>query len=285
MNSASGLAYQTEQKSSEGQAPDDLNFLTQIWMNHSSKNGERTNSLLSTQPHKAASLPTSPAAASTAFASQSALSASDAILNVGQLRKEIPARATSVQSQAGDALLQAFSELPQQHSLKVNTAQLAAPTHARSVDSGSRAASPFWMQQRSAPSPAPSQVSHCTQHSCIFRIVPILYGLSTAWLDLEHSQQRLPFARCDSQNRHHRMLINCWSSLQGLPGSAAQSTGVFLGTPAYNGLDAAATQSAQAYAQQLQGMLASVLLRVGNDTYKKGQKLCELLAFCRPSAT
>ena len=143
---------------------------TQIWMNHSSKNGDRTSSLLSTQPHKAASVPTSPAAASTAFTSQSALSASDAILNVGQLRKEVPARATSVQSHGGDALLQAFSELPQQHSLKVNTAQLAAPTHARSVDSGSRAASPFWLQQRSAPSPVPSQVSICMQHSCIANV-------------------------------------------------------------------------------------------------------------------
>lgn len=160
MNTAAqGLAFQADQESGGSQAPDDLTWMTQIWMNNNNSNGQ----LLSTQPQKkqqAASLPTSPAAASSALQSQAALSASDAILNVGQLRKDPPGRTPGLQSQAGDALLQAFSELPQQQQLKVNTAHLNAPNPVRtSQDSGARSASPFWLQ-RPAQSPANSQVRH-----------------------------------------------------------------------------------------------------------------------------
>ncbi|KAL0044174.1 hypothetical protein WJX82_002610 [Trebouxia sp. C0006] len=97
-------------------------------------------------PH-VSSVPSSPAAPSSALPSQNTLSASDAILNAGQIRKEPPARAAGLQSQSGDALLQAFSELPQQQSLKVNTAaQLAASSSARNSQDTLRAQSPFWLR-------------------------------------------------------------------------------------------------------------------------------------------
>ena len=146
----SSLGYQAEHKPPPSQAPDDLSFLTQIWMNHSN-NSER----LSTGPFggqavktpPASSIPDSPAAVSSAFTSQSTLSASDAILNAGQLRKEPPARTAGLQSQSGDALLQAFSEMPQQQSLKVNTAaQLAASGVSRASQDSQRAPSPFWLR-------------------------------------------------------------------------------------------------------------------------------------------
>jgi hypothetical protein len=146
----SGLAYQAEHKPVSSQAPDDLSFLTQIWMNHSN-NSDRLNNG-SFAPHTVkmphvSSVPSSPAAPSSALPSQNTLSASDAILNAGQIRKEPPARAAGLQSQSGDALLQAFSELPQQQSLKVNTAaQLAASSSARNSQDTLRAQSPFWLR-------------------------------------------------------------------------------------------------------------------------------------------
>lgn len=146
----SGLAYQAEHKPVSSQAPDDLSFLTQIWMNHSN-NGDRLNNgsfggHTAKMPH-ASSVPSSPAASTSALASQNTLSASDAILSAGQIRKEPPARAAGLQPQSGDALLQAFSELPQQQSLKVNTAaQLAASSSARNSQEAQRAQSPFWLR-------------------------------------------------------------------------------------------------------------------------------------------
>lgn len=154
---AQGLAYQTEQHSGGSPAPDDVNWMTQIWMNNNSSS-ERL--LSSTQPQnaqQAGSLPISPTAASSTLQSQAALSASDAILNVGQLRKDPPSRTPGLQSQAGDALLQAFPEFPQQSNLKVNTAQLNAPNVLRMSQDSSRSASPFWL--RPAASPANSQVN------------------------------------------------------------------------------------------------------------------------------
>ena len=162
---AQGLAFQTDQEASGSPTPDDLTWMSQIWMGNGS-NSDRM--LRTTQPHKAqqaASLPTSPIG-STALQSQAALSASDAILNVGQLRKEPPSRTPGLQSQAGDALLQAFSEMPQQQSLKVNTAQLNAPNPIRtSQDSGARAASPFWLQRPTLP-PANPQVLNYNHARC-----------------------------------------------------------------------------------------------------------------------
>ncbi|DBA90991.1 TPA: hypothetical protein ACH3X2_004198 [Trebouxia sp. C0005] len=145
-----GLAYQAEHKPVSSQAPDDLSFLTQIWMNHSNNSDRLNNGSFgghtAKMPH-ASSVPSSPAAPSSALPSQNTLSASDAILNAGQLRKEPPARAAGLQSQSGDALLQAFSELPQQQSLKVNTAaQLAASSSARNSLETPRAQSPFWLR-------------------------------------------------------------------------------------------------------------------------------------------
>ena len=149
----SGLAYQAEHKPAPGQAPDDLNFLTQIWMNHSNNSDRLSNGfgIPSSSRPNGTSLPSSPAS-STALPPQSTLSASDAILNAGQLRKEPPGRATGGQSHSGDALLQAFSELPQQQSLKV-------PTPRTSLES-QRAQSPFWLRPPSQGSMA-SQVTKC----------------------------------------------------------------------------------------------------------------------------
>jgi len=146
----SGLAYQAEHKPVSSQAPYDLSFLTQIWMKHSNNSDRLNNGSFGGQtvkmPH-ASSVPSSPAAPSSALPSQNTLSASDAILNAGQIRKEPPARAPGLQSQSGNALLQAFSELPQQQSLKVNTAaQLAASSSARNSQETQRAQSPFWLR-------------------------------------------------------------------------------------------------------------------------------------------
>ena len=156
----SGLTYQAEHKpASSGQAPDDLSFLTQIWMNHSNNSDHLSSAggQSSTRPN-GTSLPSTPAA-STALPPQSTLSASDAILNAGQLRKEPPGRAAGAQSQSGDALLQAFSELPQQQSLKVNTAQLGGANVPRTSLESQRANSPFWMRP-SSQGPGSSQVMH-----------------------------------------------------------------------------------------------------------------------------
>ena len=145
----SGLAYQAEHKPVSSQAPDDLSFLTQIWMNHSNNSDRLNNGAFGPHtvkmPH-VSSVPSSQAAPSSALPSQNTLSASDAILNAGQIRKEPPARAAGLH-QSGDALLQAFSELPQQQSLKVNTAaQLAASSCARNSQETQRAQSPFWLR-------------------------------------------------------------------------------------------------------------------------------------------
>ncbi|DBA81492.1 TPA: hypothetical protein ACH3X1_007271 [Trebouxia sp. C0004] len=146
----SGLAYQAEHKPVSSQAPDDLSFLTQIWMNHSNNSDRLNNGSFGghtvKMPH-VSSVPSSSAAQSSVLPSQNTLSASDAILNAGQIRKEPPARAAGLQSQAGDALLQSFSELPQQQSLKVNTAaQLAAGgSSTRNSQDTQRAQSPFWL--------------------------------------------------------------------------------------------------------------------------------------------
>lgn len=153
----SGLAYQAEHKAASGQAPDELSFLTQIWMNHSHNPEHLSNGSLGVQSSSrpnGTSLPNSPAAR-TALPPQSTLSASDAILNAGQLRKEPPGRAAGAQSQSGNALLQAFSELPQQQSLKVNTAQLGGANAPRTSLDSQRAPSPFWMK----PSPQGSVAS------------------------------------------------------------------------------------------------------------------------------
>lgn len=160
----SGLAYRAGHKPVPNQAPDDLSFLTQIWMNHSNNNDRLNNGSFGGQsvkmPH-ASSMPNSPAAASTAVPSQNTLSASDAILNAGQLRKEPPSHAAGLQSQSGDALLQAFSELPQQQSLKVNTAaQLAASNGPRTSQDSQRAQSPFWLRPPSQ-GPVNPQVLSC----------------------------------------------------------------------------------------------------------------------------
>ena len=155
----SGLAYQTEHKPASGQAPDDLSFLTQIWMNHSNNSDRLSNGSFGAQSSSrlnGTSLPSSPAS-STAAPPQITLSASDAILNAGQLRKEPPGRAAGAQSQSGDALLQAFSELPQQQSLKVNTAQLGSAHVPRSSLDSQRAQSPFWLRPPSQ-GPVGSQV-------------------------------------------------------------------------------------------------------------------------------
>ena len=161
----SGLAYQTEHKPVSSQAPADLSFLTDIWLNHSSSNERPNNGAfggqLSSRPN-GTSLPNSPAA-STALLPQNTLSASDAILNAGQLRKEPSSRAGSVQSQSGDALLQAFSELPQQQSLKVNTAQMGAANGVRTSMDSQRAQSPFWLRPPSQ-GPVMSQVCSSSQH-------------------------------------------------------------------------------------------------------------------------
>ena len=157
----SGLAYQAEHKPASGQAPDDLSFLTQIWMNHSNNSSHLSNGSFGVQSASrpnGTSLPSSPAAI-TALPPQNTLSASDAILNAGQLRKEPPGRAAGAQSQSGDALLQAFSELPQQQSLKVNTAQLGSASVPRTSLESQRANSPFWMKPPSQ-GPAVSQVMH-----------------------------------------------------------------------------------------------------------------------------
>lgn len=149
----SGLAYQAEHKAASGQAPDDLSFLTQIWMNHSHNPEHLSNGSFGVQSSSrpnGTSLPSSPAA-------RTALSASDAILNAGQLRKEPPGRAAGAQSQSGDTLLQAFSELPQQQSLKVNTAQLGGANAPRTSLDSQRAPSPFWMKP-SPQAPVASQV-------------------------------------------------------------------------------------------------------------------------------
>lgn len=162
MNTAAQAAFQAAQEAGASQAPDDLTWMTQIWMNsnsNSSSNGQLLSAIQPPKPQQTASVPTSPAAVSSGLPSQAALSASDAILNVGQLRKDAAGRTPGLQSQAGDALLQAFSELPQQQQLKVNTAQLTAPNPIRtSQDNGARAASPFWLQ-RPVQSPANAQVS------------------------------------------------------------------------------------------------------------------------------
>ena len=155
----SGVAYQAEHKAASGQAPDDLSFLTQIWMNHSNNSDHVSNGSFGVQSSSrpnGTSLPSSPTA-STAPPPQSTLSASDAILNAGQLRKEPPGRAAGAQSQSGDALLQAFSELPQQQSLKVNTAQLGGANVPRTSLESQRANSPFWMRPPSQ-GPVLSQV-------------------------------------------------------------------------------------------------------------------------------
>lgn len=159
-----GTAYQAENKSSSGQAPDDLSFLTQIWMNHSNNTDRLPNGGFGVQPSSRPdghSVPSSPASSS-ALPVHNTLSASDAILNAGQLRKEPPNRAAGAQSQSGDALLQAFSELPQQQSLKVNTAQLGAANGTRTSIESQRAQSPFWLRP---PSHAPilSQVNAAEQ--------------------------------------------------------------------------------------------------------------------------
>ena len=146
----SNLAYQAEHKPVPSQAPDELGFLTQIsqiWMNHSNNSDRGVNGSFGgppvNTPH-ASSVPSSPAAPGSTLLPQNTLSASDAILNAGQLRKEPPTRAAGLQSQSGDALLQAFSELPQQQSLKVNTAaQLAAFNGARTSQDSQRAQSPW----------------------------------------------------------------------------------------------------------------------------------------------
>lgn len=159
----SGLAYQAEHKPAPGQAPDDLSFLTQIWMNHSNNSDRLSNGSFgiqsSSRPNGVASLPSSPAS-STALPPQSTLSASDAILNAGQLRKEPPGRAAGAHSQSGDALLQAFSELPQQQSLKVNTAQLGGVSASRTSLDSQRAQSPFWLRPPAQGSIV-SQVTDC----------------------------------------------------------------------------------------------------------------------------
>ena len=155
----SGLNYRAEDKPASGQAPDDLNFLTQIWMNHSNNSDHLSSfGVQSASRSNGTSLPSSPAT-STALPAQSTLSASDAILNAGQLRKEPPRRAAGAQSQSGDALLQAFSELPQQQSLKVNTAQLGGANGPRASLDSQRANSPFWMRPPSQ-GPVASQVMH-----------------------------------------------------------------------------------------------------------------------------
>lgn len=155
----SGVAYQAEHKVASGQAPDDLSFLTQIWMNHSNNSDHLSNGAFGVQSSSrpnGTSLPSSPAG-STTPPPQSTLSASDAILNAGQLRKEPPGRAAGAQPQSGDALLQAFSELPQQQSLKVNTAQLGGANVPRTSLESQRANSPFWMRPPSQ-GPVASQV-------------------------------------------------------------------------------------------------------------------------------
>lgn len=229
---AQGLAFQADQEVSDSPTPDDLTWMSQIWMG-SGSNSDRM--LRTTQPHKAqqaASLPTSPAG-STALQSQAALSASDAILNVGQLRKDPPNRTPGLQSQAGDALLQAFSEMPQQQSLKVNTAQLNAPNPIRtSQDSGARAASPFWLQ-RPTPPPANPQVlhatimlqaqsivshpvaeCHCAFDLCRCRVFLVLHLLlspqayswvhrSTAWMHLQLRTLNCMLSSCSNKASSH----------------------------------------------------------------------------------
>ena len=158
-------AYQAENKPVPSQAPDDLSFLTQIWMNHSNNSDRGLNGSFGGTPVNlphASSVPSSPAAPSSTLLPQNTLSASDAILNAGQLRKEPPTRAAGLQSQSGDALLQAFSELPQQQSLKVNTAaQLAASTGARTSQDPQRAPSPFWLRPPSQASVTPQVLLIC----------------------------------------------------------------------------------------------------------------------------
>lgn len=166
----SSLAYQAEHKPAPGQAPDELGFLTQIWMNHSNNTDRQNNGAFGALPQSrpnGLSLPSSPAA-SAAIPPQNTLSASDAILNAGQLRKEPPGRAAGAQFQSGDALLQAFSDLPQQHSLKVNTALLGTANGSRASLDSQRAQSPFWLRPPSQ-GPVMSQVnvaaSCCTVYS------------------------------------------------------------------------------------------------------------------------
>ena len=161
----SSLTYQTEHKAMPSQTAEDLNWMTQIWMNPSTGSERMNSSSFGGQTAslpRASSMPSSPAAASTASQSQNTLSASDAILNAGQLRKEPPAHAGGLQSQSGDALLQAFSELPQQQSLKVNTNSVPnGVTNAPRISQDSqRAQSPFWLRPPSQNSLS-SQVQHC----------------------------------------------------------------------------------------------------------------------------
>ena len=247
----SGLIYQAERKTGPSQAPDDLSFLTQIWMNHSNNNERLNNASFGGQslkvPH-ASSLPVSPAAASAAPPSQSTLSASDAILNAGQLRKEPPNRAAALQSQSGDALLQAFSELPQQQSLKVNTAQLAAAANGpRASQDSQRAQSPFWLRPPSQ-GPVTSQV--------------LLQTLFARDLQCMHSSMYLHLVSllvysaniCNPQSPGFATYI-CMQVNQNSVTGGATSTGVFLGNTSYANFNTAVSPNPQMYAQQLQGML------------------------------
>ena len=246
----SGLAYQAEHKPVSSQAPDDLSFLTQIWMNHSN-NGDRLNNgsfggHTAKMPH-ASSVPSSPAASTSAVASQNTLSASDAILSAGQIRKEPPARAAGLQPQSGDALLQAFSELPQQQSLKVNTAaQLAASSSARNSQEAQRAQSPFWLRP-------PSQGAVNPQ--VLFDLV---YARSMSSVVHDHGVNLVFDATRGCAMCFNGLLNPVQATANPVTAAAATtSTGVFLGNPAYGNFNTA-NANPQLYAQQLQGTIANL---------------------------